>query len=463
MKNTETGNFPETQLILHVMRMFIKLLTGLFLFTSLSSRAQETWSLQQCIQYALDNNIQIKQQKLNAEYQKRQVSQARSDRYPTVNASLSNNLNFGRSLTYENTYQNVNSTQVNGYLSADVTLWNGFVLQNTIRQKELDLEASLQELEKARDDVILNIAASYLEILFAEELVLVSEAQTEVTQQQIERTGKLVEAGSLAKGALLEIEAQLASEELQLVNNQNRVDLAYLNLYQFLELPLSESFKIEKPEFPEIETTQSVINSIDVFNNALMTRPEIKGARMRMESAKKQLAVAKGSTWPSLSFGANYYNLYNNKYTNPMDQSVMTLSEQLKNNQRYGLGFTLSIPLFNNFRVKNSISNALLQVQDFEYQLQTTKNRLRKEIEQAYQNALAALKRYTSSEKAVRSMEEAFRYTEEKFNVGMVNSVEYNQSKNNLTIAQSDLLQAKYEYIFRSRILDFYNGVPIEL
>jgi len=446
------------------MKRCIKLLPGLiFLVTCLSVSAQETWSLQQCIQYALDNNIQIKQQELNTEYQQRQVSQARLDRFPTLNASLSNNLNFGRSLTYENTYQNVNSTQVNGYLSADVTLWNGFVLQNTIKQRELDLEASLQELEKARDDVILNIAASYLEILFAEEMVLVSEAQTEVTEQQIERTQKLVDAGSLAKGALLEIEAQLASEELQLVNNQNRVDLAYLNLYQFLELPISESFKIEKPVFPEIKATNTVINSIDVFNNALMLRPEIKGARMRMESAKKQLTVAKGSYWPSLSFGANYYNLYNNKYTNPLDQSSMTLSDQLKNNQRYGLGFTLSIPLYNNFRVRNSISNATLQVRDFEYQLQTTKNMLRKEIEQAYQNALAALKRFTSSKKAVRSMEEAFRYTEEKFNVGMVNSVEYNQSKNNLTRAQSDLVQAKYEYIFRSKILDFYNGVPIEL
>lgn len=446
------------------MKLCIKLLPGLiFIVTSLSASAQETWSLRQCIQYALDNNIQIKQQELNAEYQERQVSQARLNRFPTLNASLANNMNFGRSLTYENTYQNVNSTQVNGYLSADVTLWNGFVLQNTIKQKELDLEASLQELEKARDDLILNITASYLEILFAEEMVQVSEAQTEVTRQQLERTGKLVDAGSLAKGALLEIEAQLAGEELQLVNNQNRVDLAYLNLYQFLELPISESFKIEKPVFPEIRETNTVINSIDVFNNALLSRPEIKGARMRVESAKKQLAVAKGSYWPSLSFGANYYNLYNDKYTNPMDQSKMTLSDQLKNNQRYGLGFTLSIPLFNNFQVRNSINNAVLQVQDYEYQLQTSKNILRKEIEQAYQNALAALKRFASSEKAVSSMEEAFRYTEEKFNVGMVNSVEYNQSKNNLTRAQSDLVQAKYEYIFRSKILDFYNGVPIEL
>jgi outer membrane protein len=299
-----------------------------------------------------------------------------------------------------------------------------------------------------------------------------------VTKQQIARTQKLVDAGSLARGALLEIEAQLANEELQLVNNQNRVDLAYLNLYQLLELPISQSFKIDKPLLPEIKANLTMVNSFDIFNNAMTFRPEIRGAQARVESAKKQLLIAKGNYYPSLSFSANYYNNYNNNYkraiyndngtpvigdNGSVKTEVIPFGDQLKNNKRYGLGLTLSIPIFNKFQIKNGVSNAQLQIMDYEYRLQNSKNVLRKDIEQSYQNALAALKRFVSSEKAVNSMKEAFRYTEEKFSVGMVNSVEYNQSKNNLAKAQSDLIQSKYEYIFRTKILDFYNGVKIEL
>ena len=434
----------------------------LLLSATTAGNAQETWSLQKCVEYALENNIQIKQQALGTAFQENQVNQAKSDRLPNLNAQLGNNYSFGRSLTYENTYENVNSTSLSGYLGTNITVFNGFTLKNTIEQRELDLQASIQDLQKAKDDISLAIAASYLEILFDEELVLVSEANIEVTKQQINRTQQLVDAGSLAKGALLEIEAQLAREELQLVNDQNRVQLAYLTLYQFLELPIAQSFKIEKPTLPEISANASMANSFDVYKNAMNVRPEIKAAQLRVESMKKQLEIAKGAQLPDLSFGANYYNNYNNNYRG-FDGKVITFGDQLKNNERMGFSFTLNIPVFNRNMIKNNISNAQLQIADYEYRLQTSANLLRKDIEQAYTNALAAFNRFQSSEKAVHSMQEAFRYTEEKFNVGMVNSVEYNQSKNNLTAAQSDLLQAKYEYIFRTKILDFYNGIPIVL
>ncbi|MCD6354921.1 MAG: TolC family protein [Prolixibacteraceae bacterium] len=445
------------------MKNFLVLFFGILIISNgLDSVAQQTWSLQKCIDYALQNNIQIKQQALNTEYNQNQVNQARADRLPNLNGGISNNFNFGRSLTYDNTYKNVNSSQYNGYLSTDITLWKGLTLQNTIKQRSLDLQATLQDLQKAKDDIMLSIAASYLEILFAEEMEQVSQAQIEVTEQQITRTQQLVEAGSLARGALLEIEAQKAREELQLVTDQNRTQLAYLSLYQLLELPIAESFKIEKPKLPEIKANVSMANSFDVFKNAITVRPEIKAAQLRVESAKRQLDIARGMKYPSLSFGANYYNLYNNKYTDFSGKSI-NFSNQLKNNKRYGMNFTLNVPIFNRFQVKNGITNATLQISDYQFRLQTARNVLRKEIEQAYTNALAALNRYLSSEKAVNSMQEAFRYTREKFNVGMVNTVEYNQSKNNLTKAKSDLLQAKYEYIFRTKILDFYNGIPIEL
>ena len=424
--------------------------------------AQETWNLQKCFDYAIENNILIKQQGLNSRYSENLLKQAKNDKLPNLNAQVGNDFSFGRSLTYDNTYDNINSASVSGYLNTDFTIFNGMTLSNTVKQREMDLQVTLQEMQKTKDDIMLAIAAEYLQILFAEEVIGVTEANIEVTKYQINRTKQLVEAGSLAKGALLEIEAQLAREELQLVNNQNDLQLSYLNLYQFLDLPIAESFKIEKPKLPEVQANLTIMNAFDVFNNAINIRPEIKAAQLRVESAMKQLEIAKGNQYPSLSFGANYYNLYNNQYTD-INGDKISFGDQLKNNRRSSLGLSLSIPIFNRFQVKNSISNSQLQIEDYKYQLQTARNVLRKDIELVYTNALAALNRYISTQKAVDSMKEAFRYTEEKFNVGMINSVEYNQSKNNLTVAQSDLIQAKYEYIFRTKILDFYNGVPISL
>jgi len=442
--------------------LFVLILGVIFMASGFTANAQNVWSLQKCIDYALENNIQIKQQQLNTQFYENQVNQAKSNRLPNLNAQIGNDNSFGRSLTYDNTYKNVNSSSISGGANTSFTIFDGFNLSNTIDKQELDFQATLKDMQKAKDDMMLNIAGMYLQILFAEELVLVDEAQMEVTKQQIERTQQLVDAGSLAKGALLEIVAQLAREELQLVNDKNNMQLNYLGLYQMLELPIAESFTIEKPVLPEIRANLSMANSIDVFNNALNVRPEIQAAQLRVKSAEKDLEIARGNYYPSLTFSANYYNLYNNKYTDIKGDKI-EFGNQLKNNARSSLGVTMGIPIFNRFQVKNGISNAELQIQDYQYRLQTTSNTLRKEIEQAYTNALASLNRYMSSEKAVESMEEAFRYVEEKFNVGMVNTVDYNLQKNQLTVAQSQLLQAKYEYIFRTKILDFYNGIPIEL
>ena len=446
-----------------MMKNLLTLFLGILLSAgAVNLQAQNVWDLQTCIDYAIKNNLQVKRQEINTRHSETMVKQAKDDKLPNLNGQVSNDFSFGRSLTYNNTYDNINSSSVSGGLNTSMTLFNGMTLSNTVKMRELDLQATMADLQKTKDDIMLSIAAEYLEILFAQEVQLVAEATIEVTKQQIERTRQLVDAGSEARGALLEIEAQLAREELDLVNAQNRVQLAYLNLYQLLELPMGESFTIEKPSLPEVQSNLTMINAYDVFSTAINVRPEIKAAQLRVESAMKQMEIAKGSRYPNLSFGANYYNQYNNQYKD-FEGNRIDLGEQLKNNSRSSLGLTLSIPIFNRFQAKNNISNSKLQIADYEYQLQQSRNVLRRDIEQVYTNALAAFNRYISTEKAVTSMKEAFRYTEEKFNVGMINSVEYNQSKTNLTNAQSDLIQAKYEYIFRTKILDFYNGVPITL
>jgi outer membrane protein len=448
-------------------RIYSLIAAVILLVVTTSAQAQESWSLQKCIDYALKNNIQIKQQVLNSEYYSNQLGQAKNNRLPNLNAGLQNNMSFGRTVGADNTYLDINSNSTSGSLSSNIMLWSGFTLKNSVKMADMNLRATLEDMQKAKDDMMLNIAASYLEILFADELVTVAAELQKITQLQIDRTGKLVDAGSLAKGSLLEIEAQFAREELNVVNAQNRLQLAYLGLYQLLELPSTESFKIEKPILPEIGANMSLMNTMDVFKNAVQIRPAVKGAEFKLESARTQLLIAKGNLMPSLSFGANYYNFYNNKYKYPDPPygtgGKIVFGDQLKSNERYGFGFTLNIPIFNRYQAQTGVSNSQIQVEDTELQLQSTKNLLRKDIEQAYTNAIAAFKRYVANQKAVISSKEAFRYTEEKFNVGMINSVEYNQSKNNLSTAQSDLLQAKYEYIFRTKILDFYNGKAIEL
>ncbi len=452
-----------------MMKNLLTLFLGIVLSAgAVNLQAQNVWDLQSCFDYAIENNLQVKRQEINTRYNETLVKQAKDDKLPNLNGQVNNNYNYGRSLTNENVYTNSNSVGVSGSLSTNMTLFNGMILTNTVKMRELDLQATMADLQKTKDDIMLGIAAEYLEILFAQEVQLVAEATIEVTKQQIERTRQLVDAGSEARGALLEIEAQLAREELDLVNAQNRVQLAYLNLYQFLELPMAESFTIEKPSLPEIKANLTMINAYDVFSTAINVRPEIKAAQLRVESAMKQLEITKGNRYPTLSLGGNYYTDYsdaNKIYDFSTGQSFgkVPFGDQIKNNRRYGFGFSLNIPIFNRFQVKNNISNSELQIADYEYQLQQSRNVLRRDIEQVYTNALAAFNRYISTDKAVASMKEAFRYTEEKFNVGMINSVEYNQSKTNLTNAQSDLIQAKYEYIFRTKILDFYNGVPITL
>ncbi|MCL1821348.1 MAG: TolC family protein [Prolixibacteraceae bacterium] len=448
----------------------MRTLTLVFAFLCVSAftaQTQETWSLQQCVDYALENNIQVKQQEVAVQYQESLHQQAKHNRLPNLNGQLGNNYSFGRSLSYQNTYENTNSIGVSGGLSADVTLWNGLVLQNTIKQREFDLQASTLDLQKAKDELVLSITALYLEILFAEELLAIDENQTEITKQQIARTRKMIDAGKLPRGDIYEPEAQLAREELAVTNRENNVQLVYLNLYQLLELPLGLSFKVLRPEISQLKAGAIQNDAGHIFANALQTRPEIQASQLRIESAQSQLEQAKGSRLPSISLGGSYYNNYNDNYTQLVESSgsyrTIPLGSQLRNNQRYGFGLNVNIPIFNKFQVRTSIQNAELQIQDYEYRLASARNTLQKDVEQAYSNAIAALKRYISSEKAVLASEEAFRYAEEKFNVGTITSVEYNQIKNNLVTTQSQWVQAKYNYIFCTKIIDFYNGVPITL
>ena len=445
-----------------MIRTSIIILGILFSAVLNSAKSQEVWSLEKCINYAIENNIQIKQGEIATEYQQNLLKQSKFARLPNLNGQMSQNLNYGRSLTYNNTYQNINSAQTDFGISSNLPLFAGFQIKNTITMTDLNLKASMEDLEKAKSDITMNIASTYLEILFAKDLVKVSQDQLEVTRLQIKQINEKVMAGSLAKGSLLEIQAQEAGEELNLVNAQNQLQLAKLRLTQLLEIEAQKDFDVEVPALPEIKAQASLVQAADVYKTAVLQRPEIKGADYRVQSSRYQLKTAEGNLYPTLSLFANFFDLYNDKYTDN-EGNTISFSDQLRNNQRKGLGLQLSIPIFNRLQNKTGIDNARLQVLSTELDLESAKKLLRSDIETAQTNATAAMNRYLSNEKAVSSMKEAFRYSEEKFNVGIVNTVEYNTAKNLLARAESDLLQAKYEFIFRSKILDFYQGIPITL
>jgi outer membrane protein len=422
---------------------------------------KQIWSLEECIKYAIDHNIQIKQQTIQTKVQKNSLDQSKLNLLPTINGQASHDYSFGRALD-QNTYTFYNQTVLQDYfyLGGRTDLFNGLQNLNTIQKNKYELLAGEQDLQRIRDNVALSVALAYLQILLNKELVTANENQLNITLQQIEKTKKLVDAGSVARGNLLQIEAQAAQEELSLITMANQLETSYLNLTQLLELGSPAGFEIVVPEI-NVEQNSVVTGNIDeIYNLAAQSRPEIKSSELKLTASEYALKIAKGARSPSISLSHTFGTRYSFIKDVPGFQSF---EEQLKNNKNYGLGVSMSIPILNGWQVNKNISNSKLYVESSQYTLDGSKKELYKNIQQAYTDAVAALKKYNASSKAVSSMEESFRYTEQKFSVGMITPVDYNVSKTQLLNAQSDMSQAKYEFIFKTKVLDFYKGLPLNL
>ncbi|MFH0842175.1 MAG: TolC family protein [Bacteroidota bacterium] len=447
-----------------------KILLLIFIYISVSSGfasgQEKVWSLQECVQYAIDNNIQIKQQVLQTRFQENALLQSKLNLLPTINGQASHSYSFGRALdetTYEFT-DNQNIQSNNFYAGGSMNLFNGLQNYNTIRKNKFELLVSELDLQSIRDNISLNIALAYLQILLNSELVSTTDNQLRITIQQIEKTRKMFDAGSVARGNLLQIEAQAASEELQLINLKNQLDISYLTLTQMLELQSPEGFRIIAPSI-SIDTNTAITGEVgEIFAQAQGLRPEIKSAEIKLTVSEYDLKIANGARIPRLSMNHSFNTRFSDialKPGNPTEKYAF--SEQLNDNINYGVGFSLNIPILNGWQVNSNISNSKLNIENSRYALEAEKKQLYKTIQQAYADAVAALKKYSASAKAVSSMEESFRYTEQKFNVGMVTPVDYNAAKTQLLNAQSDMSQAKYEYIFKTKVLDFYKGLPLNL
>ena len=449
------------------------ILFTLILFFSISYlpvNAQKLWSLEECINYAYDNNIQVKQSELGVKSAETDYLQKKLDFVPSMNTGYTYNFGWGRSLD-QATYRYVNQNSQQGYfnVNSSFTLFSGMQKVNSLRQTEFDLLARKYDYEKLRNDISLNIAAAYLQVLFNIELVKNAEWQVEITNLQIDRTKKQVEAGTVARGNLLDIEAQGASEKANLVSARNRLNLAYLDLKQMLDLKASTDFDIQKPELKVELKTQEMMPPQAIYDKAVTIMPEIKGAEVKLKSAQKSLAVSKGTRFPSLTmnggYGTNYSDQIKKSYdpTSPDFGLKKSYWDQWIDNRNFTLDFRLSIPIFNGYKASTMVRQSKINVENVNYNLEQQKLQLRKNVEQAYADALAAYQTYIARKKQLESLQESFKYTEEKFNVGMENATDYNLSKIRLSTAQSDLASAKYDYIFKTRILNFYLGQPISL
>lgn len=441
----------------------------MFISFAPSASAQKKWTLEECIAYALENNIQVKQSRLDMEVNEVRELESKLSLLPGLNAGLSHSFGWGRSVDMA-TYQYVNTQTQSSYfnLSSDVTLFGGFQKLNTIKQRRANYLASKYASDKIQNDISLTVAGAFLQILFSRELLNNAEEQAAVTQQQIDRTRKLVEAGTLAHGSLLEIQAQGANEDVLVIQAENQYKLAYLDLLQLLELKGDTPFEIEIPEL-EIGLEAVLLPVQQIYSHALGVMPEIKSAEMHLQSSDRALAIAKGSRSPSLSMSAALGTNYSDQIrmsNNPFDpdyERVKPFEDQWRNNRSATLSVRLNIPIFNGYQISSYIAQSHIGLESASHSLEQAKNTLRKSVELAYADALAAHSSFQAREKSLINLLESFKYTEQRFNLGMVNAVDYNIAKNLLSKAESELLSSKYDYIFKLKILDFYLGKELSL
>lgn len=442
------------------------ILVLLFIGLGIASKAQDVWTLEKCILHAQTNNLSVKQQLLQEQSVSIDYESSKAEVLPDLNFSGNNNYSFGRTIDpFTNDFTTNSSNSINFGLSSSVTVFSGLRNYNTMQSSKLNLLSTVATTEKIKNDISMALANAYLQILFAEELYKNSKNQLEVTKLQLERTQKLVEAGKLPQGNLFDVQAQFASEELTVITNENNLRAARLSLIQFLDLPYSEDFTIDRPDFTEIEALSVVPDINEVYNNALRL-PQIKSAEYKVQSAEKNLSIAKSALSPSLSIGANYGTGYSSErklYDQNLIPYEYPMGEQFSDNQSFQLSLRLMVPIFNKFSASHSIKKSKLAIVQSEYQLEMEKQTLYKDIQSAQNSAISAQSKYFGNKKALEALTESFKYTQQKFDLGLVNSLDYNTAKNNLVKAESNLLQAKYEFIFTITILDFYMGNPIQL
>ena len=428
-----------------------------FLFSP--AGAQTPWSLRQCIDYAISHNIEIQQrdnQRLQQEYQ---LSTARNSRLPDLNAQASENFSFGRAQTLDGTYSNRNTNNTSFGLGTTVPLFTGYQIPNNIKLSQLNLEAATADLEKAKNDISMRVAQAYVQILYDMEIADVARRQIAIDSQQVVRLSAFVQNGKASQAELSQQQSTLAQARLTATQANNNLQLSVLTLTQLLELPTPDGFGIVRPELCGFsgDSGHSGISGMSpelIYQEALAFKPEVLAERLRLSASERNIDIAKAGLYPKLSFNAglqtNYYK------TNGI--AADGFMSQMKNNFAQYVGVSLNVPIFNRFQTRNSIRSARLDRDSQQLALDNVKKTLYKEIQQVFYNVRAAQAKYQSSETATQSASDAFTLMQAKYENGKATSTEFNETKNNYLKAESNLVQARYEYLYQTALLDFYRG-----
>ena len=423
-----------------------------------SVRAEQGWTLDQCIDYAIENNIQIRQSDISAQNRDVDLNSARSNRLPGVSANASQSWSFGRSLTIDNTYANTNTASTSFSVGADMTLFAGRRIAGNIQMAELSLEAAKNDLERIKDDVRVEVAQAFIQIVYNRSILDVARNQVTIDSMQVERLTELAAIGKASNAEVSSQKATLAQSRLSVTQAENNLNMSILTLTQLLELPSPEGFDVIQPDADAIQF--SIPDSPEqIYAQALEIKPAIKSEELRLEQADKSIDVAKGGYYPTLSLsagaGTGYYTSSNRAGDN--------FGNQMKNNFSPQVGLSLNIPIFSRNSTRNSVRTAQLNQMNQEMQLDNVKKQLYKEIQQAYYNAVASKTRYESSQEVETSAQESFELVQAKYEGGKASITEFNESKNRLVTAQADVIKYRYEYLFNTALLEFYRNSTFEL
>jgi len=448
--------------------MKIKLTVLLLIFSiGVSVAQQKKWTLEECIVYAEENNISIAQFQLDLENAKIDHSDALGNFLPNLNAQTGASNNIGFSIVPGSNAPTTESTfRFNGGLSSNVTLYDGLRNINRLNRAKINALANQYRLDDLKDDIRLNVAIAYLNIISSKETLLTFRAQYAVTEQDLKRTAELVESGVVPQGDLLEIEATAAGLEQQIVNTENLVLISRINLAQLLQITDYENFYVADIDL-EVPPSE-ILNSTpkQIFAKALTFRNDIKFSEINVTLAEQDLKISKGTLLPTLSGFFNYNTVYSNRNQIP-DASgnffVPNFTDQLWIFDGVSYGAQLNIPIFNRFANRNNIKRSKINVLRSELQLEQNKLELETNINQAYVDVKSFAKAYEAAQKTLEARRLAYDYSKERYDVGLMNAFDFSQAQSRVDNAEADVVRTKYDYIFRLKVLEFYFGLPIEL
>ena len=432
------------------------LLFFVFSIATISIGAKDQWTLRHCIEYALKHNISVKQYDNTRRSNEIDLNTSQHNRLPNITAGTSQSFNFGRSLNANNSYVSRNTASTSGDISVSVPVFSGFRLPKETENYRLNLQASLQDLNKAKEDISLQVTSAYLQAIYDKETLKVAQEQISLSSEQLSRLEKMVQAGKSAESELYEARSQVAQDKMSAVKSENALRLSLLDLSQLLELSTPDSFDVVTPQ--DITVTLPPSSPEQIYRQALAVKPAVRAQQLRVEAAQTSIEIARSAYYPSLNFTASMGTTYYK--TSGYDEN--SFSRQIKDNFSKSFGLSLNIPIFNGFQTRNSIRKAKIDVENQQLQLESIRKSLYKEIQQAYYNAVNSNASYLSSVEAEKAANASFELVSKKYENGKANATEYNEAKTKRQQAEITRLQSQLQLLFNKKTLSFYAGEELK-